>query len=890
LAESQPGKKLVLIDAMSLVFRAFHAPMQMELRSPAGMPTKAIYIFVRTLRKILKDHRPDFVGVAFDLAAPTFRDKLFEEYKANRPAFPEELALQLPYVRRFCRALGLALVEKEGYEADDVLGTLAESAATQGTDVFIVSGDEDLFQLVKEHVKVLKPSRGTADSETLCDAAKVREILGVEPSQVVDWLALTGDPSDNIPGARPFPGQEPPVQPGGKKRSYIGPKGATELIRKFGTLDKALQNYAQEEKQSYREALRDFRKEALLSRELATICEDVPLEVGPADLKPASPDLAELRALCQELGFTSLLREFLEEAPAPVQAAAEVEDLRTPESVKQWLEDLEERAPVAIGLAIEGEEGFSGRLGGLGLSDGRRLASVSATPDHLEAMKSFLSAPSHAKAVHNSKLLGLLLGKSGIGLAGVTDDTMLYSFLLDPLASSQTLGDVVLRRQGRKLSDSVADWADATRQLAALFVPEIAREELKRVYEEIELPLSEVLADVEAFGIRLDAQVLARMSAEFDKELTDLTLEIYDLAGQPFDIDSPKQLGEILFEKLKLPGGKRLKKSGQYSTDASVLESLAEKHELPRKIIDYRTRTKLKSTYLDALPKFINPQTGRLHTTFSQTVARTGRLSSFNPNLQNIPIGDEFGQRIRSAFVADPGCRLISADYSQVELRVLAHLADDPVLIEAFMRAEDIHARTALEIFGVPAALQTHEHRRTAKAINYGVVYGLSSFGLAERTGTSKTEAQQYIDTYFRRYSKVKELLERLVEEARTTGRVRTLFGRLRPIPDINSRDVPARNRAEREAMNTPVQGTAADLMKLAMIKVHARLKREKMQTRMLLTVHDELVFEAPEAELDAAREIVKAEMENAFPLKVPLRVDIGAGLNWKEAKNERYS
>ena len=890
MAESQPGKKLVLIDAMSLVFRAFHAPMQMELRSPAGMPTKAIYIFVRTLRKILKDHRPDFVGVAFDLAAPTFRDKLFEEYKANRPAFPEELALQLPYVRRFCRALGLALVEKEGYEADDVLGTLAESAATQGTDVFIVSGDEDLFQLVKEHVKVLKPSRGTADSETLCDAAKVREILGVEPSQVVDWLALTGDPSDNIPGARPFPGQEPPVQPGGKKRSYIGPKGATELIRKFGTLDKALQNYAQEEKQSYREALRDFRKEALLSRELATICEDVPLEVGPADLKPASPDLAELRALCQELGFTSLLREFLEEAPAPVQAAAEVEDLRTPESVKQWLEDLEERAPVAIGLAIEGEEGFSGRLGGLGLSDGRRLASVSATPDHLEAMKSFLSAPSHAKAVHNSKLLGLLLGKSGIGLAGVTDDTMLYSFLLDPLASSQTLGDVVLRRQGRKLSDSVADWADATRQLAALFVPEIAREELKRVYEEIELPLSEVLADVEAFGIRLDAQVLARMSAEFDKELTDLTLEIYDLAGQPFDIDSPKQLGEILFEKLKLPGGKRLKKSGQYSTDASVLESLAEKHELPRKIIDYRTRTKLKSTYLDALPKFINPQTGRLHTTFSQTVARTGRLSSFNPNLQNIPIGDEFGQRIRSAFVADPGCRLISADYSQVELRVLAHLADDPVLIEAFMRAEDIHARTALEIFGVPAALQTHEHRRTAKAINYGVVYGLSSFGLAERTGTSKTEAQQYIDTYFRRYSKVKELLERLVEEARTTGRVRTLFGRLRPIPDINSRDVPARNRAEREAMNTPVQGTAADLMKLAMIKVHARLKREKMQTRMLLTVHDELVFEAPEAELDAAREIVKAEMENAFPLKVPLRVDIGAGLNWKEAKNERYS
>jgi DNA polymerase-1 len=885
LAEIQPGKKLVLIDAMSLVFRAFHAPMQVDLRSPSGMPTKAIYIFVRTLRKILKDHQPDSVGVAFDLAAPTFRDKLFEQYKANRPAFPEELAVQLPYVRRFCRALGLAMVEKEGYEADDVMGTLAGSASAQGTDVFIVSGDEDLFQLVKEHVNVLKPSRGASEGETLCDAAKVKEILGVEPAQVVDWLALTGDPSDNIPGARPLPGQEPPLAPGAKKRSYIGPKGATELIRKFGTLDKALENYEQAEKQSYRDALRDFKKEALLSRELATIRPDVPLDVAPADLKTAPPDYLELRALCQELGFTSMLREFLQDAPVPSQVAKEAEELSTPESVTHWLSAIEDRAPVAIGFAVDGEDSFSGQLRGLGLSDGRRLATLSATPSLLEPIKSFLSSASHPKTVHNSKLLRLLLAKYGIALAGVTNDTLLYAFLLDPLATNHSLEDVVLRRQGRKLSASMGDWADATRELASLFVPEIAREELKRVFEEIDLPLSSVLADVETFGIRLDASVLASMSSEFDKDLTDLTRAIYDLAGQPFDIDSPKQLGDILFERLKLPGGKRLKKSGQYSTDASVLESLAEKHELPRKIIDYRTRTKLKSTYLDALPKFINPQTGRLHTTFSQTGARTGRLSSFNPNLQNIPIGDEFGLRIRSAFVADPGCRLISADYSQVELRVLAHLADDPLLIEAFTHGEDIHARTAQEIFGVPPALQNHEHRRMAKAINYGVVYGLSSFGLAERTGTSRTEAQQYIDAYFGRYSKVKELIDRLVEEARTTGRVRTLFGRLRPIPDINSRDVPSRNRAEREAMNSPIQGTAADLMKLAMIKVHARLEREKMKTRMLLTVHDELVFEAPEAELDQARKVVEAEMEGAYPLKVPLRVDIEVGQNWRDAK-----
>jgi DNA polymerase-1 len=443
----------------------------------------------------------------------------------------------------------------------------------------------------------------------------------------------------------------------------------------------------------------------------------------------------------------------------------------------------------------------------------------------------------------------------------------------------------VLRRQGCKISASLAAAAGRTHDLAGLLRPEIEREDLRKLYDEIELPLAAVLAEVEAVGVRIDAGILARMSGEFGKELTTLTREIYELAGGSFDIDSPKQLGEILFEKLKLPGGKRLKKSGQYSTDASVLEALAEKHDLPRRIIEYRTRAKLKSTYIDALPKFIHPETGRLHTSFNQTVARTGRLSSSNPNLQNIPIGDEFGLRIRSAFVAEPGWRLISADYSQIELRVLAHLSQDPRLIEAFTRHEDIHARTAQEIFGVPAGLQTHEHRRMAKAINYGVIYGLSSFGLAGRTGSSKSEAQRYIDAYFERYRGVKEYLEGLVEQARSTGRVRTLFGRLRPIPEISSNDATSRNRAEREAMNTPLQGTAADLLKLAMVKVQARLRQEKLETRMILTVHDELVFEAPEAELDRSREIVRAEMEGAYPMRVPLKVDLGVGRNWKEAK-----
>jgi DNA polymerase-1 len=905
----KPAERLFLIDAMSLVFRAFFAPMQMALVSPTGVPTKAVYIFIRTLRKLLKDYQPSYVAVAFDLAAPTFRDKLFEEYKANRPAAPEDLTVQLPFVRRFCQALGIPLVEKEGFEADDVIGTLAADGARRNLDVFIVSGDEDLFQLVSNRVRVLKPARGGREGETLCDPEKVKEILGVEPTQVVDWLALTGDPSDNIPGARPLPGQEAPDTEGSsigseaprhflrrwlgsppKKRSYIGPKGATELIRQFGTLDNALAGFDQVKKQSYREALRDYRNEALLSRELATIRTDVPLEVNAEGLRMGAPDLGELTALCQELNFSSLLREFLAQAPPPAVTSVSAEELRVPQALDQWLAAIEARTPVAIGFAVEGEEGFGGQLLGLGLADGARLATVpldATVPAAmlLDRLKAFFSDAGHPKVVHNSKLLRLLLGKEGAEVAGVTDDTMLYSYLLDPLATSHKLEDVVLRRQSRWISHSLAEAAECTRELAALFVPEVVQQGLKPLYDAIELPLAEVLAALEAVGVRLDPEILARMSEEFDRDLTGLTREIHGLAGEPFDIDSPKQLGEILFGKLKLPGGKRLKKSGQYSTEASVLQSLAERHALPRQILEYRTRAKLKSTYIDALPRFVNPTTGRLHTSFNQTVARTGRLSSSNPNLQNIPIGDEFGLRIRSAFVAEPGWRLISADYSQIELRVLAHMSEDPVLLEAFSRDEDIHSRTAQEIFGIPPGLQTHEHRRLAKAINYGVIYGLSSFGFAERTGTSKTEAQRYIDEYFQRYRKVKEFLERTVEEARETGQVRTLFRRLRPIPEINSPDAPARNRAEREAMNTPLQGTAADLMKLAMVKVHARLRRERMQTRMILTVHDELVFEAPEAELDDARALVKAEMEGAHPMKVPLRVDIGVGKNWKEAK-----
>lgn len=888
MAETAKTGKVVLIDGMSLLFRAFYAPMQTTLTSPGGTPTKAIYIFLRTIRKLLKDYRPEKVAVAFDTAAPTFRDELFEKYKANRPPFPEELSVQLPYVHRFCKALGLPLVEMEGFEADDLIGTLARQTAGLGEEVFIASGDEDLFQLVDDNVKVLKPGRSSSNGETVCDAAKVKEIIGVDPGQVIDWLALTGDPSDNIPGARPLPGREPLQTENGKKRSYIGPKGATELINQFGTLEAALENYEKVKRQSYREALRDFREEALLSRELATIRTDVPLDIVPADLKPTPYDVDEVRALCQELGFAFLLNELLQESGA--EEAADDDDaveLQTADEVEKWLQAVPKLAELAVAFAVEGDEGFGGRLAGIGLSDGKRAGTIAAESleSAMGALKTVFAGDAHALAVHNSKLFRIMLRKQGIGVEGVAHDTMLYSYLLNPLASSHTLESLALLRMGRKLNGSLGLAARYTHELAAMISPQVSRENVRELYSQIELPLAEVLADVEMIGVKIDPTILARMSEEFAGELTDLTREIHDLAGEPFDIDSPKQLGQILFEKLKLPGGRKLKKSGQYSTEASVLESLAEKYDLPRKIIDYRTRAKLKSTYVDTLPKYINPETGRLHTSFNQTVARTGRLSSSNPNLQNIPIGEEFGLRIRSAFVAEPGWMLIAADYSQIELRVLAHMSGDPLLIEAFTRGEDIHARTAQEIFGVPPGLQNHEHRRMAKAINYGVIYGLSSFGLAARTGSSRTEAQQFIDAYFKRYDGVRTFLEARIEEARTTERVRTLFGRMRPIPEINSRDTMARNRAEREAMNTPLQGTAADLLKLAMVKAHERLKREKLQTRMILTVHDELVFESPEEEVASAGEVIRSEMEGVYPFKVPLKVDMGTGKNWKEAK-----
>ena len=739
--------------------------------------------------------------------------------------------------------------------------------------------------MVTKRVQILKPSRG---EEILCDEAKVEEIIGVKPSQFVDWLALCGDPSDNIPGARPFPGKEPTTS-SGKKVSYIGYKGATDLIQTFGTLEAALANGSKVKRASYRNALVNYKKEALLSQKLAQIKTNLKLGLSIKDLKNVPPNLTKLGKFFHDLGFSSLVRELIDEASkaSPIEVGQGQPPAIVRETVK-WLASVPSGQSVSLSFNAK-EKNVTTTLTGLGFhcySKGSRWVTLKESKkEGLKQLKIFLEDGKKKKAVHNGKHLHLLLNKEGIELAGVFHDSMLYSYLLDPLIAGHGLEDVIPRQLLRPVPPNLASQAELISQLSIKLSKEIDNLELKSLYQEIELPLSMILGEVEALGIRINPEILKQMSAELSGDLTRLTNTIHNLSGTTFDINSPKQLGEVLFEKLKLPGGKRLKKSGQFSTDVSVLEALSEKNELPRRVIEYRTRAKLKSTYIDALPKYIRPDTNRIHTSFRQTVARTGRLSSVNPNLQNIPIGDEYGQRIRSAFVSENGFLILSADYSQIELRVLAHLSEDPLLIKAFHADKDIHSLTAEEIFGVVPGLQTHEHRRMAKAINYGVIYGLSSFGLAQRTGTSQSEAQRYIDEYFRRYEHVKNYLENQIEEARKSGQVRTLFGRRRPIPEVNSKNLAIRRRAEREALNTPIQGTAADLMKLAMVQLQARLKKTKVRSRMVLTVHDELVFELAKEEQKTTPLIIKAEMEGVYALRVPLKVDMGIGPNWKEAK-----
>jgi len=863
-------KRLFLVDAMGFIFRAYHVPTQ-EFRAPDGRPTKVAFLFTNMLRRLLKGvsgkfEPPDYLAVVFDVAAPTFRDKLFDQYKANRPPMPEDLASQLPQVRAMCQAMRLPILEYPGYEADDVIATLARQASACGHNVFVVTSDKDLLQIVNERTCVLIPTK----DDLVCDPAQVEELMGVAPEKITDLLALMGDSIDNIPGAK-----------------GIGEKGARELIAKYGAVENAIEHAAEVPGKRYREALQTQRDQILMSKKLATVHSHAPIELRLDELRRQPPDSPRLIKLLTELGFGSMLREALA-APPGQEIAPEEADYRvieTAEGLTSWLGSLKPGEETAVWLDIEGEEDFTGRLAGLAFSPSPGVARAipHGGPSMLAAARPFLEDPARPKVVHNAKILHLLLGNRGVELQGIRQATELYSYLLQPTTPAHDLEAVALRHLSLRLSGNLAEKADVVGRLARKLGPEIEAQQLADVFRAIELPLAPVLARMERHGVKVDAAALEQMSAGFEIEIAALTARIFSLAAVEFNLNSPKQLAGILFDKMNLPMPAKYAKGKVRSTAADVLEDLAELHELPKLILDYRELAKLKSTYIDALPKLIHPQTGRLHTSFRQTGTATGRLSSSNPNLQNIPIRSELGKKIRAAFVAEEGSKLLSADYSQIELRVLAHFSEDPVLLDAFRKGEDIHARTAAEVFGVPPLMQTGDHRRRAKVINFGIIYGLSAFGLSQQLAITPQEAQEFINAYFARYAGVKAYLERTLAECRKTGTVRTLAGRLRPIPEINSKQPNLRNFAERTALNTPLQGTAADLIKLAMIEIDRRLAADRLLTKMILQVHDELLFEVPEAEMERAQALIKPAMEQAYPLKVPLVANLGVGSNWRD-------
>jgi len=901
--------RIFLIDAMSFIFRAYHAmARQRPMSTRTGVPTAATFVFVNMLRKLRDDFSPEYLAAVFDVGAPTIRNQqaeaitsirkfdiktqTFKEveyggYKANRKEMPPDLVQQVPYIRRALEGYRIPILQLEKYEADDVIGTLARKAAADSYEVFVVSSDKDMLQLVDDKVCVLNPPK----DNLICDAAKVEEILGVPPSRVVDVMALRGDSVDNIPGA-----------PG------IGDKGSVEIIRRFGSVEQALERAAEVEKKSYRESLQNNRENILTSKQLVTIDTNVAVELDVPAMRVGEPDVEALRALFAELEFSSLLKELL---PVAEVREGDYREIKTVGDLDEYLGGLANGAPLAIAIPtehtdtaededeVEPEPEQSGFLPlqavdeSAGVVPLERIAfsvaagsgAIATLSDKLlaERVKNLLEGEATAKAIHDLKSSLHHFSAQGIALAGVRHDPMLYSYLLNPTHSSHALPEVALRRFNLKTSGNLAEAADLTGRLAVALRREVDDEVLTSVYDDIDVPLVPVLARMEAAGVKIDTAALARMSTKLEREIEAKAQDIYQRCGLQFNINSPKQLGDVLFNKLGLPMPVKYGKGKKISTAVDVLEGLAEEHEVPRLVLDYRQLTKLKSTYVDALPVLIRNSSGRLHTTFGQTGTATGRLSSTNPNLQNIPIRTELGREIRAAFTAEPGHVLLAADYSQIELRLLAHFSKDKLLVEAFRRGDDIHTLTASQVFGVPPLMVTPEHRRAAKVVNFGIVYGLSAFGLSQNLGIESSEARKFIDAYFEKYSGVRAFIDATLEQARRDGKVKTLFGRIRPIPDINSKNTNQRGFAERTAVNTPLQGTAADLIKLAMIRIDDEMRKRRLRSRMTLQVHDELVFEVPEGEAEGMTVLVRQQMENAHELEVPLLVEIGVGANWRD-------
>ncbi|MFN7993421.1 MAG: DNA polymerase I [Bryobacteraceae bacterium] len=853
--------RLFLIDSFGFIFRAYHARARSAappMRTSTGLSTEAVYIFNNMLRKLSKSYAPEYIAAVFESSTPVLRMAEFAEYKSNRSEMPPDLGEQIPFIRRILGAMRIPILEFQGFEADDVIGTIARRAEQAGMTVVIVSSDKDMMQVVSDRVSMLNPAK----DDLWYDPPKVKEFLGVVPSQVADLFALMGDSIDNIPGA-----------PG------IGEKGARDLIERFGSVEAAIQGAAQVERKTYRESLQNNVERIRMSKRLATIETAVPIELEFENVRAQEPDVIALKQAYKELEFYSLLKEL---GPSDDTRSRDYQTLASADAVREWLNAIPAGAPVALAISKSGDGEFALDTIGMAWQPGEaRVAPL----DLLDVLKPFLEDAARPKIVCDSKSALLALDKLGIRGAGFDHDVMLYAFLLDADPSGCPLDEQARRRFDLKLGSAPEQHADITLEVHQALRPAIEERGLLKLYEEIELPLARVLARMERIGIRIDSTELARLSVLMDGQITRLTTAIHEMAGKTFNISSPQQLGRVLFEDLKLPAPVKYGKGKVISTAADVLEELAADHEIVRKVLEYRQLTKLKGTYVDALPALIDPATGRLHTSFNQTGAATGRLSSSNPNLQNIPIRTELGREIRAAFVPRAGWKLIVADYSQIELRLLAHMSRDPVLVEAFRNGEDIHTRTAAEVMGVPPLMVTPEARRNAKAVNFGIVYGISPFGLAAQLGISQREAQTYIENYFERYAGVRDFIEATKAEVRRTGVTRTLFGRERPIPDINSRNPNSRGFAERTAVNSPLQGTAADLIKLAMVRIDRELEQRGAQGAMLLQVHDELVFEAPPGEVAEIAALVKREMEQVHPLEVPLLVDVGTGENWRDAK-----
>jgi DNA polymerase-1 len=906
-----------LLDTMSFIFRAYHAMQrQRPMSTRGGIPTAATFVFVNMINKLRRDFAPRYFAAIFDVSSPVFRDQragtmktvnkwniktqAFEEvdyggYKANRVAMPPDLAQQLPYIRRALEAFHIPILQHEGFEADDVIGTLSAEAARQGSPVYIVSSDKDMLQLVDEHVKVLNPMK----DNLVLDRDKVIEIVGVGPEQVVDVMALRGDSIDNIPGA-----------PG------IGDKGSVELIQQFGSVEATLERASEVKRKSYRESLENNRDAILLSKELVTIHCSVPIALDYEAMQTTEPNLAAVRTLFTELEFTSLLKELAPEAhaepvdyvaaPSAEQLAEFIEQARTHgfalavqasplelaseqvgENEKEAIEEREPElrtmmldfaapAPVGLDPVVQQQRVRLGVAASEGLS-------LLVCADDVRALLEDDSVP---KQVHDLKSALRHLAGEGITLRGVQDDLMLYSYLVNPTHSTHRLSDVAARFSNRPLQlegeGALAEAAHATYTLAAGLRNDVTASGLREVYETIDLPLVPVLLRMEQAGVRIDSRVLGEMRIMLAAEMQRVGEEVFALAGHRFNINSPKQLGDVLFNKMNLPKPLKYGKGKVISTAQDVLEELAAHNDVPRLVLEYRQLAKLKSNYVDSLPLLADSD-GRVHTTFNQVGTATGRLSSTNPNLQNIPIKTALGREIRAAFIAAPGRVLLSADYSQIELRLMAHFSEDPLLVDAYRHGRDIHTLTASEVFGVSPEAMDKETRNRAKAVNFGIVYGISPFGLAANLGIDQKEARLYIDRYFERYAGVRTYIDRVLEQTRIEQRVTTLFGRSRPIPDIQSRNANLRGFAERTAVNTPLQGTAADLIKVAMIRIDHVLTERKLAAQMTLQVHDELLFDVPEDEVERVSELVKQEMEHVIELKVPVVADIGVGANWRD-------